>query len=133
MDAMTSSTATASGMSLRTLLTTILLLTGSNVFMTYAWYGHLKSMASKPLWIVIAASWGIAFFEYCLQVPANRIGATGFSVAQLRIIQEVISLTVFVVFLWGYMKEPLKLDYLWAAICLIGAVFFVFRGLTSVV
>ena len=86
-------------------------------------------MASRPLWYVIAASWGIAFFEYCLQVPANRIGATEFSVAQLRIMQEVISLSVFVVFLWAYMKEPLKLDYLWAGLCLIGAVYFVFRGL----
>ena len=88
-------------------------------------------MASRPLWIVILASWGIAFFEYCLQVPANRIGATGFSVAQLRIIQEVISLGVFVGFLSVYMKEPLKLDYLWAGLCLVGAVFFIFRGIGS--
>ena len=99
--------------------------------MTYAWYGHLKSMSAKPLWFAISVSWGIAFFEYCLQVPANRIGATGFSVAQLRIIQEVISLTVFVFFLWGYMKEPLKLDYLWAGLCLVGAVYFVFRGMSG--
>ncbi len=123
-------TSTAVGMSWKTLAATIVLLAGSNVFMTFAWYGHLKSMASRPLWYVIAASWGIAFFEYCLQVPANRIGATGFSVAQLRIMQEVISLSVFVAFLWAYMKEPLKLDYLWAGLCLVGAVYFVFRGLT---
>lgn len=100
--------------------------------MTFAWYGHLKSMAARPLWFVIMASWGIAFFEYCLQVPANRIGATTFTVAQLRIIQEVVSLSVFVGFLSFYMKEPLKLDYLWAALCLIGAVFFIFRGVSSV-
>lgn len=99
--------------------------------MTFAWYGHLKTMGAKPLWIAIVVSWGIAFFEYSLQVPANRIGATGFSLAQLRIMQEVISLTVFVAFLWVYMKEPLKLDYLWAALCLVGAVYFVFRGLAS--
>ncbi len=116
---------------LQTVLTTVFLLVGANVFMTFAWYGHLKSMASRPLWIVILASWGIAFFEYCLQVPANRIGATGFSVAQLRIIQEVISLGVFVGFLSVYMKEPLKLDYLWAGLCLVGAVFFIFRGIGS--
>lgn len=120
---------TTSGPTLRTAIVTILLLIGSNVFMTFAWYGHLKTMMTRPLWIVIAASWGIAFFEYCLQVPANRIGAGGFTVAQLRIIQEVVSLSVFVTFLWAYMKEPLKLDYLWAAICLVGAVYFVFRGL----
>lgn len=88
-------------------------------------------MASRPLWIVILASWGIAFFEYCLQVPANRIGPTGFSVAQLRIIQEVISLGVFVGFLSIYMKKPLKLNYLWAGLCLVGAVFFIFRGVGS--
>ena len=103
----------------KTLAATTALLIGSNVFMTFAWYGHLKTMLSKPLWIVIAISWGIAFFEYCLQVPANRIGASGFTVAQLRILQEVISLSVFVTFLWAYMKEPLKLDYLWAGLCLV--------------
>ena len=115
--------------SIQTLITTVCLLTGANIFMTYAWYGHLKSMAGRPLWIAIAASWGIAFFEYCLQVPANRIGSSGFTVAQLRIIQEVISLGVFVTFLSVYMKEPMKLDYLWAGLCLVGAVYFVFRGL----
>ena len=120
-----------SAFSFQTLITTVLLLIGSNVFMTFAWYGLIKPMSARPLWIVIAASWGIAFFEYCLQVPANRIGATGFSMAQLRIIQEVISLAVFVVFLSIYLKEPLKLDYLWAGLCLVGAVYFVFRGIGS--
>ncbi|CAN5541539.1 DMT family protein [soil metagenome] len=119
----------AGGVSAKTLLSTIGLLIGSNVFMTFAWYGLIKPMAARPLYIVIAASWGIAFFEYCLQVPANRIGATGFSIAQLRIIQEVVSLGVFVAFLSIYLKEPLKLDYLWAGICLVGAVYFVFKGL----
>lgn len=96
--------------------------------MTVAWYGHLKSMMSRPLWAVILISWGIAFFEYCLQVPANRIGSSQFSVAQLKVIQEVISLVVFVSFLAIYMKEPLKLDYFWAGLCLVGAVYFVFRN-----
>jgi uncharacterized protein (DUF486 family) len=86
-------------------------------------------MALKPLWYVIAASWGIAFFEYCLLVPANSLGDTQFSIAQLSIMQEVISLSVFVMFLWLYMKEPLKLVYLWAGLCLVGAVYFVFRGI----
>lgn len=114
----------------KTAITVITLLTGANIFMTFAWYGHLKSMATRPLWYVILASWGIAFFEYCMQVPANRVGATAFTVAQLRIIQEVVSLLVFVGFLAFYMKQPLKLDYLWAGLCLVGAVFFVFRGMT---
>lgn len=113
----------------KTAITVITLLTGANIFMTFAWYGHLKSMATRPLWYVILASWGIAFFEYCMQVPANRLGATTFTVAQLRIIQEVVSLLVFVSFLAIYMKQPLKLDYLWAGLCLVGAVFFVFRGM----
>ncbi len=113
----------------KTAITVITLLTGANIFMTFAWYGHLKSMATRPLWYVILASWGIAFFEYCMQVPANRLGATAFTVAQLRIIQEVVSLLVFVSFLAIYMKQPLKLDYLWAGLCLVGAVFFVFRGM----
>ena len=113
----------------KTAITVITLLTGANIFMTFAWYGHLKSMATRPLWYVILASWGIAFFEYCMQVPANRLGATAFTVAQLRIIQEVVSLLVFVSFLASYMKQPLKLDYLWAGLCLVGAVFFVFRGM----
>ncbi len=104
------------------------LLIGSNVFMTFAWYGHLKTMSARPLWYVIAASWGIAFFEYCLQVPANRIGSVQFTVTQLRIIQEVVSLLVFVGFLTSFLKQPLKLDYLWAGLCLVGAVYFVFRN-----
>jgi len=107
---------------------TVLLLICSNVFMTFAWYGHLKDLKSKPLWIAIVASWGIAFFEYVLQVPANRIGHAGFSIGQLKILQEVITLSVFVPFALLYMKEPVKLDYLWAALCLCGAVYFVFRS-----
>jgi uncharacterized protein len=109
---------------------TVVLLIASNVFMTFAWYGHLKNQASTP-WIVAAlVSWGIALFEYLLQVPANRIGYTqaGLSVAQLKILQEVITLTVFVPFAVYYLKEPLKLDYLWAALCMVGAVYFVFRS-----
>ena len=106
----------------------ILLLTLSNVFMTFAWYTHLKELNQKP-WIVAALiSWGIAFFEYMLQVPANRIGFTVLSVAQLKILQEVITLSVFVPFAYFYLKEPLKLDYLWAGLCLVGAVFFMFRS-----
>lgn len=118
----------ANGIDGKTALAVITMLTGANVFMTFAWYGHLKSMATRPLWYVIIASWGIAFFEYCLQVPANRIGVSTFTVAQLRIIQEVISLSVFVAFLAVYLKQPLKLDYLWAGLCLVGAVYFIFRG-----
>ena len=110
---------------------TVLLLRAGNVFMTFAWYAHLKELGSKP-WIVAAlASWGIAFFEYMLQVPANRIGYTVLSLGQLKILQEVITLVVFVPFAVFYMKEPLKLDYLWAGLCILGAVYFVFRGGTS--
>ena len=106
---------------------TVLLLTCSNVFMTFAWYAHLKELNHKP-WIVAAlVSWGIALFEYLLQVPANRIGFTVLSVGQLKILQEVITLAVFVPFALLYLKEPLKLDYLWAGLCLLGAVFFMFR------
>ena len=110
-------------------LQTALLLVVSNVFMTYAWYGHLKDMAGRP-WLVAAfAAWGIALFEYLVQVPANRIGYDGgLSLGQLKILQEVISLSVFVPFAALYMKEPLRLDYLWAALCLCGAVYFIFRG-----
>ena len=104
------------------------LLVLSNVFMTVAWYGHLKNLASKPWWIAALISWGIALFEYLLQVPANRIGAEQFSLAQLKIMQEVITLTVFVPFAVIYMNQPMKLDFLWAALCLCGAVYFVFRG-----
>ena len=106
---------------------TVLLLTASNVFMTFAWYAHLKELNQKP-WIVAALiSWGIALFEYLLQVPANRIGYTALTLPQLKILQEVITLTVFVPFVLIYMKQPLKLDYLWAALCMMGAVYFVFR------
>jgi len=106
---------------------TVLLLTLSNVFMTFAWYAHLKNLGQKP-WIVAAlVSWGIALFEYLLQVPANRIGYTELSLPQLKILQEVITLSVFVPFVLVYMRQPLKLDYLWAALCMMGAVYFVFR------
>ena len=111
-----------------TLLRTILLLAGSNVFMTFAWYGHLKHLSAKPLWIAILVSWGIAFFEYCLQVPANRIGFGSLSLAQLKILQEVITLAIFLPFAVLYMKQPIKLDFLWAGLCLVGAVYFIFRG-----
>jgi uncharacterized protein (DUF486 family) len=108
-------------------LRTIVLLTLSNVFMTFAWYAHLKELNQKP-WIVAALiSWGIALFEYLLQVPANRIGYTVLSLPQLKILQEVITLTVFVPFVMLYMRQPLKLDYLWAALCMMGAVYFIFR------
>ena len=106
---------------------TILLLCLSNVFMTFAWYAHLKELNNKP-WIIAAlASWGIALFEYLLQVPANRFGYEVLSLGQLKMLQEVITLSVFVPFAFFYMKEPLKLDYLWAGLCLCGAVYFMFR------
>ena len=111
-----------------TLLRTILLLVGSNVFMTFAWYAHLKNLSARPLWIAILASWGIAFFEYCLQVPGNRIGFGQLTLPQLKILQEVITLAVFAPFAILYMKQPLKLDFLWAGLCLLGAVYFMFRG-----
>ena len=104
------------------------LLVASNVFMTFAWYAHLKNMATKP-WIIAAfASWGIALFEYLLQVPANRIGFTQLSLGQLKVMQEVITIAVFVPFAILYMKQPLKLDFLWASLCLVGAAYFAFRG-----
>ena len=107
---------------------TILMLLMSNIFMTFAWYAHLKELSAKP-WIVAApASWAVALLEYLFQVPANRIGYTVLSLGQLKILQEVITLTVFVPFAFFYMKEPLKLDYLWAGLCILGAVFFIFRG-----
>jgi uncharacterized protein (DUF486 family) len=107
---------------------TVLLLSLSNVFMTFAWYAHLKELRGRP-WIVAAlVSWGIAFFEYMLQVPGNRIGYTVLTVGQLKLMQEVITLSVFVPFAVLYLKEPLKLDYLWAALCILGAVYFVFRS-----
>jgi uncharacterized protein len=110
------------------LLQTILLLTCSNIFMTFAWYGHLKELRHKPLIVAVVVSWGIAFFEYLLQVPANRAGSDGgYSLAQLKILQEVITLSVFVPFVLFYFREPLKWDYLWASFCILGAVFFIFR------
>ena len=109
------------------LFLTPLLLVASNFFMTYAWYGHLHDFKSKPLWIAIGVSWLVAFFEYCLQVPANRIGHGAFTLAQLKILQEVITLAVFVPFAVLVMGQPLKLDFLWAGLCLLGAVYFVFR------
>jgi len=111
-------------------LQTIALLIASNVFMTLAWYGHLKNLAAAPWYVAALVSWGIALAEYLLQVPANRIGhqQAGLSVGQLKIMQEVITLSVFVPFVALYLKEPLKLDYLWAALCMVGAVYFMFRG-----
>ena len=108
-------------------LTSIGLLVLSNVFMTFAWYAHLKELNSKPWFVAALASWGIALFEYLLQVPANRIGYTQMSVGQLKVLQEVITLSVFVPFAVFYLKEPLKTDYLWAGLCLLGAAFFMFR------
>src|SRR6266852_1162537 len=107
---------------------TVGLLAASNVFMTFAWYAHLKELSAKPWWIAALASWGIALFEYLLQVPANRIGYTQMSLPQLKIMQEAITLVVFVPFAVLYMKQPVKLDYLWASLCIVGAVYFVFRG-----
>lgn len=107
---------------------TVILLVLSNLFMTFAWYGHLKNLANKPWWIAALVSWGIALFEYLLQVPANRIGFGEMSLAQLKILQEAITLTVFVPFAMIYMQQPFKLDYLWAALCLVGAVYFIFRS-----
>lgn len=107
---------------------TVALLIASNVFMTFAWYGHLKNLATAPWYVAALVSWGIALFEYLFQVPANRIGYRQLSIAQLKILQEVITLTVFVPFVLLYLKQPLKLDYLWAALCVVGAVYFVFRG-----
>ena len=109
-------------------LRTTLLLIGSNIFMTFAWYAHLKNLYDRKWYIAAIASWGIALFEYLLQVPANRIGYTQFSVAQLKITQEVITLSVFAPFAMLYLREPMKLDYLWAGLCLLGAVYFMFRS-----
>ncbi len=109
------------------MIKTIGLLLLSNIFMTYAWYGHLKTLGSKPLWIAIMASWGVAFFEYCFQVPANRIGFQHFSLAQLKIMQEVITMIVFSVFAIFFMKEPLNRNFVYASLCLVGAVYFIFR------
>jgi len=113
---------------LKTVATTAALLTCSNIFMTFAWYAHLRNLRARPLLVAVAASWGIAFFEYLLQVPANRIGYTALSLGQLKIMQEAITLLVFIPFAVFYMRQPLRLDFLWAALCICGAVFFVFRG-----
>jgi uncharacterized protein (DUF486 family) len=107
--------------------TTILLLTASNVFMTFAWYAHLKHLNDRAWYVAALVSWGIALFEYLLQVPANRIGHTVLTLPQLKIMQEVIALSVFVPFMLLYMRQPLKLDYLWASLCMLGAVYFMFR------
>ncbi|MDZ7851748.1 MAG: DMT family protein [Halomonas sp.] len=110
------------------ILTTVALLTVSNVFMTFAWYAHLKELSDKP-WIVAALlSWGVALLEYLFQVPANRVGFTVLTLGQLKILQEVITLSVFVPFAILYMKEPIKIDFLWAGLCMVGAVYFMFRG-----
>lgn len=109
-------------------VTPIALLFASNIFMTFAWYGHLKSHRDSALWVVIMVSWGIAFFEYCLQVPGNRLGADHFTLPQLKVIQEVITMVVFAGFSVWFMKVPLKLDFLWAGCCLVGAVYFIFRS-----
>lgn len=99
----------------------------SNIFMTYAWYGHLKTLGTKPLWIAILASWGVAFLEYCFQVPANRIGYQHFNLMQLKVIQEVITMIVFSVFTIYFMKEPVNKNFFYAGMCLIGAVYFIFK------
>ena len=112
---------------MRTTVVTISLLVVSNLFMTFAWYGHLKHLNAKPWFIAALVSWGIAFFEYMVQVPANRIGYRAFDLAQLKLIQEVVTLTVFIPFAMVYMKERPRLDYLWAGLCLLGAVYFAFR------
>lgn len=111
-----------------TVLVTALMLAVSNLFMTFAWYGHLKNLAASPWYVAALVSWGIALFEYLLQVPANRIGYTAMDLGQLKILQEVITLSVFVPFAVIYMGQPLKLDYLYAGLCLMGAVYFIFRS-----
>ncbi len=111
----------------------ILLLSVSNLFMTYAWYGHLKDFRARPLLTVVFVSWGVAFFEYCFQVPANRMGIFYFSLPQLKVIQEVVTMVIFAGFCYFYMKQPLSWDYLWAALCLAGAVFFMFRHVAPAV
>jgi uncharacterized protein (DUF486 family) len=110
------------------ILRTAGLLVASNVFMTFAWYAHLKNLSDRPWWIAAIISWGIALFEYLLQVPANRIGYSALSLGQLKIMQEAITLAVFVPFAVLYMRQPLRLDFLWAALCIFGAVYFIFRG-----
>ena len=114
------------------ILRTAGLLMLSNVFMTFAWYAHLRNLSNKPWYIAALVSWGIALFEYMLQVPANRIGYSALTLGQLKIMQEAITLAVFVPFAFYYMKQPLRLDFLWAALCLLGAVYFMFRGHAAV-
>jgi uncharacterized protein (DUF486 family) len=109
-------------------LQTVLLLIASNVFMTFAWYAHLRNLSAQPGWIAALVSWGIALFEYLIQVPANRIGYGTLTLAQLKIVQEIVALGVFVPFAVWYMDQPLKLDYLWASLCLVGAAYFMFRN-----
>jgi len=116
------------GVEMNPVLKSIMLLVCSNVFMTFAWYAHLKELNGKPWLLAAIVSWGVALFEYLLQVPANRIGYQALNIGQLKILQEVITLSVFVPFSVFYMKEPLKLDYLWATFCMMGAVFFIFRS-----
>ena len=111
-----------------TILKTVGLLICSNIFMTFAWYAHLKNLRAQPLIVAILVSWAVAFFEYTLQVPANRIGSAVLDLSQLKILQEIITLSVFVPFAVLYMKQPVKLDFLWAGLCLMGAVYFVFRA-----
>jgi len=113
------------------IVATILLLVGSNIFMTFAWYGHLKNLGDKPLIVAVLASWGIAFFEYMLQVPANRIGFGKLTLPQLKMLQEVITLSVFVPFSVLYMRQAIRVDFLWAALCMCGAVYFMFRGVAA--
>jgi uncharacterized protein len=108
-------------------IVTVVLLVLSNIFMTFAWYGHLRNLSGRAWYVAALASWGIALFEYMLQVPANRVGYTVMDLSKLKILQEVITLTVFVPFLMLYMRQPFKLDYVWAAVCMMGAVYFVFR------
>ena len=113
---------------MRSIPLTILLLVCSNIFMTFAWYAHLRDLSAKPWFIAVLVSWGIAFFEYTLQVPANRIGFRSLDLGQLKILQEVVTLTVFVPFAIFYMKQPFRTDFIWAGVCLLGAVYFMFRG-----
>lgn len=110
------------------ILSATLLLVASNVFMTFAWYAHLKNLLDRPWYLAALVSWGIALFEYLLQVPANRIGSDVMNLSQLKILQEAITLTVFVPFAILYMRQPIKLDFVWAGLCLMGAVYFIFRG-----
>jgi uncharacterized protein len=124
----TSSTERGASVTFKTVATSAGLLVCSNIFMTFAWYAHLRNLRARPLIVAILVSWGIALFEYTLQVPANRIGNTVLNLSQLKIMQEVITLGVFVPFAILYMKQPVKLDFLWAGLCLMGAVYFIFRA-----